>query len=48
MLTRLQDAGLLNVQRSRVRILDLESLAVVAEEIMECGAPAQRQTGGVH
>jgi CRP/FNR family transcriptional regulator len=47
-LTRLQDAGLLNVQRSRVRILDLENLAIVAEEIMECGAPAQRHRGGVH
>lgn len=47
-LTRLQDAGLLNVQRSRVRILDLDNLAVVAEETMEDGAPARRQAGGLH
>jgi len=47
-LTRLQEAGLLNVQRSRVRILDLENLAVVAEEIMECETPARRRTSGTH
>ena len=41
-LTRLQEAGLLKVQRSRVRILDLDGLAVVAEETMEDG-PAQRR-----
>jgi len=41
-LTRLQDAGLLKVQRSRVRILNLENLAIVAEETMD-GGPAGRQ-----
>ena len=41
-LTRLQEAGLLKVQRSRVRILDLDGLATVAEETMEDG-PAQRR-----
>jgi len=41
-LTRLQEAGLLKVQRSRVRILNLENLATVAEETMD-SRPADRQ-----
>lgn len=47
-LTRLQDAGLVDVQRSRVRILDLDNLAVVAEEIMEDMAPARTRASGSH
>lgn len=47
-LTRLQEAGLVNVQRSRVRILDLDSLAEVAEETMEDGDAMRRKAGGVH
>jgi CRP/FNR family transcriptional regulator len=47
-LTRLQEAGLLNVQRSRVRILDLVKLAAAAEETMDDGAPARRKAGGMH
>lgn len=47
-LTRLQDAGLLRVQRSRVHISDLERLARVAEENMEESAPARRGAGGLH
>ncbi len=41
-LTRLQEAGLLKVQRSRVRILNLENLATVAEETMD-SSPVDRQ-----
>ena len=41
-LTRLQEAGLLKVQRSRVRILNLENLATVAEETMD-SRPVDRQ-----
>ena len=47
-LTRLQDAGLLNVQRSRVHITDLERLTGVAEENMEDSAPARRGAGAMH
>lgn len=46
-LTRLQDSGLLAVQRSRVRILDLDKLAAVAEETLEDTAPARREASGV-
>ena len=41
-LTRLQEAGLVKVQRSRVRILNLDNLATVAEETMD-DRPADRQ-----
>lgn len=41
-LTRLQEAGLLKVQRSRVRILNLDNLATVAEETLD-SRPADRQ-----
>lgn len=47
-LTRLQDAGVVSVQRSRVRILDLDKLAVVAEETMEDGGVARRKAGRSH
>ena len=47
-LTRLQDAGLLDVQRSRVHITDLERLTRVAEENMEDSAPARRSAGAMH
>ncbi len=47
-LTRLQEAGLLNVQRSRVHILDLDNLAVIAEETMDGGPPAHRRAGSLH
>jgi len=41
-LTRLQEAGLLKVQRSRVRILNLDNLATVAEETLD-SRPVGRQ-----
>lgn len=47
-LTRLQEAGLLIVERSRVRIVDLDNLAVIAEEIMDGGPPARRGARGLH
>lgn len=47
-LTRLQEAGLLNVQRSRVHILDLDSLAILAEETMEAGFPVRRRASRLH
>lgn len=47
-LTRLQEAGLLKVQRSRVRILDLEGLAIVAEETMDNDPGESRGASGSH
>ena len=47
-LTRLQEAGLLIVERSRVRIVDLENLAIIAEEIMDGGPPAHRGARRLH
>ena len=47
-LTRLQEAGLLNVQRSRVHIFDLDNLAAIAGEIMDGGPPARRRASALH
>ena len=47
-LTRLQESGLLKVQRSRVQILDLDHLAIIAEETMEASFPACRRASTVH
>lgn len=47
-LTRLQESGLLKVQRSRVQLLDLDDLAVIAEETMEAGFPTRRRARGLH
>ena len=47
-LTRLQESGVLNVQRSRVQLLDLDNLAIIAEETMEAGFPARRRAGSLH
>ena len=47
-LTRLQDAGLLKVQRSRVRILNLENLATVAEETMDARPVGHQGASHVH
>lgn len=38
-LTRLQDAEVLDVQRNQVRILDLDKLAALAEETLEDASP---------
>jgi CRP/FNR family transcriptional regulator len=42
-LTRLQEGGLLDVQRNHVRILDLDRLAIIAEETLE-DHPRQTRT----
>ena len=47
-LTRLQDAGLVSVHRSRVEILNLDKLAAAAEEIFDDRAPARRRAGQKH
>ena len=47
-LTRLQEAGLLNVQRSRVHILDPDNLAIIAEETMHADFPARRRASSLH
>lgn len=47
-LTRLQEAGVLAVQRSRVRILDLEGLASIAEETIDDEPPAQTHAIRLH
>jgi len=47
-LTRLQDAGLVKVQRSRVRILNLENLATVAEETMDNRPAGRQDASGLH
>jgi len=47
-LTRLQEAGLLKVQRSRVRILNLENLATVAEETMDGGSADRQDASHAH
>jgi CRP/FNR family transcriptional regulator len=47
-LTRLQESGLLNVQRSRVQLLDLDNLAIIAEETMEASFPARRRASSLH
>lgn len=43
-LTRLQEAGVLSVQRSHVLILDPEGLAAIAEDTMDDDAAAGRKT----
>jgi CRP/FNR family transcriptional regulator len=47
-LTRLQESGQLNVQRSRVQLLNLDNLAIIAEETMEAGFPARRRANSLH
>ena len=47
-LTRLQEAGLVKVQRSRVRILNLENLATVAEETMDNRPAGRQDASGLH
>lgn len=47
-LTRLQESGLLNVQRARVQRLNLDNLAIIAEEAMEAGFPARRRASSLH
>jgi CRP/FNR family transcriptional regulator len=46
-LTRLQEAGVLSVQRSHVEILDLDGLAAIAEETIDDGLSSRRKTAGV-
>jgi hypothetical protein len=36
------------VQRSRVQLLDLDNLAIIAEETMEAGFPARRRSSRLH
>lgn len=47
-LTRLQDGGLLDVQRNRVRILDLQRLATIAEETLEARPRPSRVARPLH
>lgn len=45
-LTRLQDAGLVTVHRSRVEILNLDKLAAAAEETFDDPVPTRRPANG--
>ena len=47
-LTRLQDGGLLDVQRNHVRILNLDKLATIAEETLEDRPRQARATRRLH
>lgn len=47
-LTRLQDSGLLDVQRNHVRILDLDKLAMLAEETLEDRPRQSRVASRLH
>jgi len=47
-LTRLQDAGILRVQRSRIDIVDLAGLALIAEETMEDAQAPERLAAPAH
>jgi CRP/FNR family transcriptional regulator len=47
-LTRLQDGGLLDVQRNHVRILNLDKLATIAEETLDDRPRQARATSRLH